>query len=47
MITHYEHVRATNKFIEANLIGAGKVASVYKGVMVDGTPIAGRVFDLQ
>lgn len=46
-ISYQELSRATNGFIEANLLGKGSFGSVYKGILSDGKPIAVKVFNLQ
>eukprot|EP00253_Pinus_taeda_P008856 PITA_08856 len=37
---------ATNGFAEANLLGTGNFGSVYKGILIDGTLVAVKVFHL-
>jgi LRR receptor-like serine/threonine-protein kinase FLS2 len=46
-ISYQELYRATNGFIEANLLGKGNFGSVYKGILSDGMLVAVKVFNLQ
>eukprot|EP00253_Pinus_taeda_P018223 PITA_18223 len=46
-ISYQELYRATNGFIEANLLGKGNFGSVYKGILSDGTLAAVKIFHLQ
>ncbi|KAI5332012.1 hypothetical protein L3X38_022139 [Prunus dulcis] len=51
-ITSYQartnnHLRATNRFHESNLLGTGGFGSVYKGTISDGIDVAVKVFNLQ
>ncbi|BBH01123.1 Leucine-rich repeat protein kinase family protein [Prunus dulcis] len=41
------HLRATNRFHESNLLGTGGFGSVYKGTISDGIDVAVKVFNLQ
>nr|XP_027111965.1 receptor kinase-like protein Xa21 isoform X1 [Coffea arabica] len=46
MISYYELVQATNGYDESNLLGKGSFGSVYKGILMDGTVVAVKVFTL-
>eukprot|EP00253_Pinus_taeda_P010753 PITA_10753 len=45
-ISYQELHMATNGFVEANLLGTGNFGSVYKGILIDGTLVAVKVFHL-
>eukprot|EP00253_Pinus_taeda_P015029 PITA_15029 len=45
-ISYQELHIATNGFAEANLLGTGNFGSVYKGILIDGTLVAVKVFHL-
>eukprot|EP00253_Pinus_taeda_P014467 PITA_14467 len=45
-ISYQELHIATNGFAEANLLGTGNFGSVYKGILIDGTLVAIKVFHL-
>ncbi|PHT49728.1 hypothetical protein CQW23_09475 [Capsicum baccatum] len=46
-ISNYELLQATDGLSESNLIGFGSFGSVYKGILISGTAIAVKVFNLQ
>ncbi|XP_031131986.1 probable LRR receptor-like serine/threonine-protein kinase At3g47570 [Ipomoea triloba] len=46
-ISYYELERATNGFSQENFLGKGSYGSVYKGVFLDGTNVAVKVFNLE
>ncbi|PHT49609.1 hypothetical protein CQW23_09356 [Capsicum baccatum] len=46
-ISYYELLQATDVLSESNRIGSGSFGSVYKGVLISGTAIAVKVFNLQ
>eukprot|EP00253_Pinus_taeda_P007242 PITA_07242 len=45
-ISYQELHIATNGFAEANLLGTGNFGSVYRGILIDGTLVAVKVFHL-
>ncbi|XP_062163265.1 probable LRR receptor-like serine/threonine-protein kinase At3g47570 [Alnus glutinosa] len=47
MISYQELCRGTNNFCESNLLGTGGFASVYKGILSNGTIVAVKVLNLQ
>ncbi|GLT53995.1 hypothetical protein SLA2020_272290 [Shorea laevis] len=47
MISYQELCRGTNNFCESNLVGTGGFASVYKGILYDGTIVAVKVINMQ
>ncbi|WVZ62655.1 hypothetical protein U9M48_012375 [Paspalum notatum var. saurae] len=46
LISYKELSHVTNDFDHKNLIGAGSFGSVYKAILLDGTPVAIKVLDL-
>ncbi|KAJ1288816.1 hypothetical protein BS78_02G117200 [Paspalum vaginatum] len=46
LISYEELSRVTNNFDHINIIGAGSFGSVYKAILLDGTPVAIKVLDL-
>ncbi|PHU19274.1 hypothetical protein BC332_10425 [Capsicum chinense] len=46
-ISNYELLQETDGLSESNLIGFGSFGSVYKGIIITGTAIAVKVFNLQ
>ncbi|KAK4706867.1 hypothetical protein R3W88_033584 [Solanum pinnatisectum] len=46
-ISYYELEQATEGFNESNLLGNGSFSTVYKGILIDGTVLAAKVFNVQ